>query len=256
MAHEPTAHTTEAAREALSSISAHIDFAILRWVDHCVHRTRLLGSHPTVTDIAFLSLEASGGLGLNGLDSSYAATQQAKLQRAQHRTNVDVAPLDGTAARYEKGRDLAVWFTPFGESTTALTKEQCAYGIRNELFAELDHIVANVMHEDSVAVHDEQTLACVTEAIDDLKERYLAPDFTRHDVDGYVRCEVCGVELCYLNMAEVGVRDECVLCRGWLVSAQRLRQSKALRQAHITEANFFRGWASPRQTYKPVPVTV
>ena len=254
MAHEPTAHTTEAAREALALISEHINFAVLRWVDRCVSRVRLMGVRPTATDIAFLSLEASGGLMLEGLNMSYASRQQSKLQRAQHWANVDLAPLDGTEASYKKGRDLAVWFAPSG--TTALTKEQCAYGIRNEMFAELDHIVTIVMHEDSAEAHDEQTLACVDEAIDDIKERYLAPAFTRHNVDGYIRCEICAVELCYLNMVEVGARDECVLCRGWLTGTQRLRQHKTQRQAHITGTDFFRGWASPQQTYKPVAVAV
>ena len=243
----------EAAREALSAISEHVEQVILRWVGHCVARARLMGVAPTVADIAFLSLEAVGGMRPDRDITPYDSAREARLQRVRELTKVDVAPFDGTEFKYTKGRDLSVWFAPlgpFGGDSTALTREQCAYGIRNEVLAELDDIVQRVMHEDAAVEHDEQTLDYVNEAVIHFTEWFLSPGFTRHNVDGYIRCGICGVELCYLNMAELGVRDECVLCRGWLTSGQRLMQPKPQREPHITEDDFFRGWASPRQTWQ------
>ena len=216
--------TTEASDEVLSAVLDRLNALAFDLLDACLECTRQRGAYPTVEDVAHLQAEASRTLRF-WADGSFGDRQERRrLTRARQMSGVDVAPVSpGAQARHERGRDLAVWFSPIAGTPHALTTTQAAYIIQMETFRRLDRIMEDVLGDFAGA--DPAVVESVRESIVDYREWWTRPTYERRGEQ--VHCEHCLVDLTHLNTAEVGDTDECIMCRGWLTSGQRREQRVA-----------------------------
>ena len=214
--------TTEATDEVLAAILDRLNALVFGLLDECVHRTREQRISPTVNDVAHLQAETSRTLSFFWADGGFPVRQgRRRLARARQLSGADVVPIaPGTQAKHEPGRGLAVWFSPLAGTSHALTTTQAAYIIQMETFRRLDRVVEAVLGE--FAGTAPKVMESVHAIIDNHREWWTSPTYERRGKP--VCCEHCLVELTYLNTAEVGDTDECIMCRGWLTSEQRREQ--------------------------------
>ena len=202
-----------------------------------VQQARLRGASPTVQEIAYLNLEAARVLNFRSWTEDTTSEAEQRLAAIQELTGQDIQPLDSTAASYTSGRDLSVWYSldaSAGESTP-ITTRQAAYYIQMDLMVEVPRLADMALAVEPFPAPDVET--SIRNIIREHQDFWLMPTYTRaQDGPGYVRCWECGTELSYINVAEVGSIDECVLCRGWLTDSQRKSQMWAAQRSSRVSA--------------------
>ena len=231
-----TEGSTPLASEAIDLLQGLMDRMnreIERLVALYVQHARLRGASPTVKEIAHLSLEAARVLNFKPWTEDAADAAKRRLAEVQELTGQDVQPLDGTAASYTSGRDLSIWYAlgePIGASTP-ITMQQAAYYIQMDLMVDVPRLVDMDLAAEPLLSPDVET--SIRNVIREHQDFWLMPTYTRaQDGPGYVRCWECGSELSYINVAEVGSIDECVLCRGWFTDSQRKSQMWTAQRSH------------------------
>ena len=217
--------------DVLQGLMDRMNRDIERLVERYVQRARLCGASPTVREIAYLSFEAARVLNFKlwteGIDSGV----DSRLAEIRALTGQDVQSLDGSAASYASGRDFSVWYALGGHhgAATPITKEQAAYYIQMEFLVDAPLLVDVALEVEPLFAPD--VVESIRSVMREHQDFWLLPNYTRApDGPGYVRCWDCDTELSYINVAEVGDIDECLLCRGWFTSSQRRTQMRKARQ--------------------------
>ena len=225
------------ANAILLVIAERLNAAMFELLNGCIEQTRRQGVTPTVRNAACLGMQVDPVLNIHH-EGFQAFLWDQRLESARVASEIEVEPAEPhDRPNFRQGRDLSIWFVPGDDVVVGRTTDQAAYLLQVAALSRLERIADRTLEEFEwhYGLGDEITVV-VRRAVSEHCDWWLAPTYTRHNVDGWVRCQSCDVELSQLNVAEAGsVVEECRMCRGWFTQEQqhekhRQRQREALRR--------------------------